>query len=80
MSDKQVAAIADQIEEEKAQAAQRSQATQPPAAPQAPVVVEVPVVRERVTADDLSLFNPEEKLNLLSTLVDSLSFRQKSSC
>lgn len=36
-------------------------------------------MRERVTADDLSLFDPEEKLNLLSTLVDSLSFRQKSS-
>jgi voltage-gated potassium channel len=79
MSDEQVAAIADQIEEEKAQAAQKSQATQPPAMPQAPVVVEAPVVKERVTANDLSSLDPDEKLNLLASLVDSLSLRQKSS-
>ena len=79
MSDEQVAAIADQIEEEKAQAAQKSQAVQPAVAPQAPVVVEGPVAKERVTASDLSSLDPEEKLNLLSTLVDSLSLRQKSS-
>jgi exopolysaccharide biosynthesis protein len=79
MSDEQVAAIADQIEEEKAQAAQKKQATQVPAAPQAAVIVEAPIVKERVTASDLSSLDPEEKLNLLASLVDSLSLRQKSS-
>lgn len=79
MSDEQVAAIADQIEEEKAQAAQKMQVTQAPAAPQAAVIVEAPVVKERVTASDLSSLDPEEKLNLLASLVDSLSLRQKSS-
>ena len=79
MSDEQVAAIADQIEEEKAQAAQKMQVTQAPAAPQAAVIVEAPIVKERVTASDLSSLDPEEKLNLLASLVDSLSLRQKSS-
>jgi hypothetical protein len=43
------------------------------------VVAEAPVVKERVTANDLSSLDPDEKLNLLASLVDSLSLRQKSS-
>lgn len=88
MSDEQVEAIAEQVEEEKAKAAQMArgaasvEAPQPAKAPEPVQPASVLTAPEAVTSaarvSDLAALDPEEKMTVLATMIETLSLRQKS--
>lgn len=88
MSDEQVAQIAEQVEEEKAKAAQMTSAAATVAAPslvvvpapsiQAPAEPTPSVQSDAVRISDIAGLDPEEKMKILADMIETLSLRQKS--
>jgi len=88
MSDEQVAQIAEQVEEEKAKAAQMTSAAATVAAAslvevpapsiQAPAEPTPSVQSDAVRISDIAGLDPEEKMKILADMIETLSLRQKS--